>query len=213
MAPQDERKKGEETPYHHGDLRNALVRAGLQILRSDGAQNLSLREAARAAGVSQAAPYRHFKNKEALLAAIAHEGFMMLGDQIRQATQIYRSNAEELFHQTALTYLRMAVDHADHFRLMFAGIPPLSAESHPELDRAEQGLLTEIVNVVQRCQKERVLRQGNTEQIALVAWCAFHGFSALLINQKLRLLEIPHPQTELAMRALTRNLLDGLRVT
>jgi AcrR family transcriptional regulator len=201
----------ETSQYHHGDLRNALIRAGLEILRSDGSQALSLREAARTAGVSQAAPYRHFKNKEALLAAIAEEGFRLLGDRIRSAVQAFRMSPEEQFHQTALAYLKLAREHADHFRLMFAGMPKRCPKDHPGLDRVSKELFNEFVSIIIRCQREKVIRAGNPEQLALVAWCSVHGFAALLVNESLRFLSIPVTQTELAMRALTRNLLDGLK--
>jgi AcrR family transcriptional regulator len=225
MGSEDGRKSGEETPnsdfsrkkdessYHHGNLRNALIQAGLEILRTGGVQQLSLREAARAAGVSQAAPYRHFKNKQALLAAVAQEGFALLGELIHHATQPHRNNPEEQFHQAALAYLKLATEHSDHFRLMFGEMAPIRAEEHPDLDRVTQELFQELVAVIQRCQRERVLRNGNSEQLALVAWSSFHGFTSLLVNHNLRFLSIPQSQTELAMRALTRNLLEGLAPT
>src|SRR5260370_8363924 len=72
-------------PYHHGDLRAALIQAGLAILAEEGAQALTLRAAARRAGVSHSAPYRHFADKEALLAAIAEEGFTQLAQRLEQA--------------------------------------------------------------------------------------------------------------------------------
>lgn len=202
-SPPGEILAKEDPPYHHGDLRNALIRAGIEILRSEGAQGLSLREAARSAGVSQAAPYRHFKNKEALLAAIALEGFQILGEQIRNKVQAYRTNPEEQFHQTALAYLKLASDHSDHFKLMFT--------RHPDLDRVSQELFQEFMTIILRCQQERVIRAGNPDQLALVAWCSFHGFAALLVNENLRFLAIPVAQMDLAMRALTRNLLEGLK--
>src|SRR5258708_15858992 len=71
--------------YHHGDLRNALIQAGLELLSEGGAQELDLRKVARRAGVSHAAPYRHFADKQALIAAINEEGFHWLADRI-QAT-------------------------------------------------------------------------------------------------------------------------------
>ena len=71
--------------YHHGDLRNALIQAGLAILAEEGTHALSLRAAARRSGVSHAAPYRHFADKEALLAAIAEQGFNTLAASVRAA--------------------------------------------------------------------------------------------------------------------------------
>src|SRR5215467_12607566 len=76
---------GEQHLYHHGDLRAALIRAGLAILAEEGVQALTLRAAARRAGVSHNAPYRHFADKEALLAAIAEEGFIDLAARVEEA--------------------------------------------------------------------------------------------------------------------------------
>src|SRR6516225_5158968 len=71
-------------PYHHGDLRNALIQAGLELLAEGGAQELDLRKVARRAGVSHAAPYRHFADRQALIAAITEEGFRWLAEQIQE---------------------------------------------------------------------------------------------------------------------------------
>lgn len=187
--------------YHHGDLRNALIQAGIEILRTEGIHKLSLREAARIAGVSQAAPYRHFASKEALLTAIAQEGFALLSGLLRETAEKTRSNPEEQFHQTALTYLELALEHPDHFRLMFEAKP----------DHVAQNFFKELLAVITRCQKEHVLRPGNPEQLTLVAWSAFHGLASLLANRNLEFMNIPEKQGQLLMRALTRNLLDGLK--
>jgi AcrR family transcriptional regulator len=209
--PIDTKLRKEESSYHHGDLREALIQAGLLILREQGIQKLSLREAARTAGVSQAAPYRHFENKEALIAAIAQEGFSLLGQRVHEAAFTHRIGAEERFHQIALAYLQIALSHTDHFRLMFAGTPPLSPEKYPDLDRSTQSLFGEFVGVIDQCQRERIVRNGNVEQLALIAWSSIHGFASLVVNRSLGFLAIPSSQVELAMRSHIRNLLDGLK--
>ena len=92
--------------YHHGDLRNALIQAGLELLAEGGVQELDLRKVARRAGVSHAAPYRHFADKQALIAAINEEGFHLLAERIRSTL---REVSDEPFEQllgVALAYVR-----------------------------------------------------------------------------------------------------------
>src|SRR5690606_17147113 len=102
-----------EKPYHHGNLPAALVDAALEVLESEGIEALTLRELARRVGVTHAAPYRHFKDKAALLAALAAEGFARLS----RAVEARRG---EGIAGAAEAYLRFAADHPAHFRLMFA---------------------------------------------------------------------------------------------
>ena len=208
-APHSKRK--EESRYHHGDLRNALIQAGLEILRTAGAHKLSLREAARTAGVSQAAPYRHFANKEALLAAVAQEGYVILDELVSAGIAAHSDNPEEQLHQVALAYLKLALEHTDHFRLMFGAMSPIHPENHPDLERISRGLFRGIVQIVARCQHDRILREGDPEQLALTAWSGFHGLSSLLVNHHLAFLSSSDQKIQDVMRTLTSNLLDGLR--
>src|SRR5690349_3579164 len=97
--------------YHHGDLRPALLKAAGRVLEKEGPAALSLRELARRAGVSHNAPYRHFADREALLAALAADGFRMLGEVLGVASSRHRGEA----------YVRFALEHPQLFRLMFGG--------------------------------------------------------------------------------------------
>src|SRR6476659_4036663 len=97
--------------YHHGDLRNALIQAGQAILAAEGAAGLDLRKVARAAGVSHAAPYRHFADKQALLAAIAEEGFYQLTEGMDAAIGQAPASAADQLEQLAHVYVQFAIDH------------------------------------------------------------------------------------------------------
>src|SRR5216117_2127251 len=114
------------TTYHHGNLRTALLRAAGERLEKQGITALSLREAARRAGVSHNAPYRHFADREALLAALAAEGFAMLAERLRG--QPGREMGE--------AYVRFALEQPQRFRLMFGGLLPIAR--YPELRSAAQ---------------------------------------------------------------------------
>lgn len=103
-------------PYHHGDLRKVLVATGRELVARNGPAALSLREVARAAGVSHNAPYRHFVSREALLAAIAAAGFVALKEALLVAAQ---TEPERRLRALGKAYVRFALDHGSDFLLMF----------------------------------------------------------------------------------------------
>src|SRR5689334_17108440 len=107
-------------PYHHGDLRRALIAAGIDLLAEGGATALDLRKVARRAGVSHAAPYRHFEDKRALLAAIAEEGFVRLAEQIHNAVSAAQPDSQLL--ATASCYINFALSEPALAREMFSGL-------------------------------------------------------------------------------------------
>src|SRR5579885_1357404 len=109
MEYQAERQK--PRAYHHGDLRHTLIQAGVELLAEEGAQELDLRKVARRAGVSHAAPYRHFADKQALIAAVTEEGFRLLAEEIQVAL---REVSDEPFEQLlgiARAYVHFAKAH------------------------------------------------------------------------------------------------------
>ena len=108
-------------PYHHGNLRSALLSCAERTLSEHGAQNLSLRELARQVGVSHAAPRRHFADKQSLLDALAQDGFERLGQELRAAMEAAGSDFHARLLAFAQTYVRFATQHAALLELMFAG--------------------------------------------------------------------------------------------
>src|SRR5438045_6558281 len=109
--------------YHHGDLRTALLEAAAELLDEGGPEAVSLRECARRAGVSHAAPYRHFETKDALLFALADEGFGWLAESGAKAMHGIR-NARERLDAYGAAYVRFAIENPARFRLMFGGAQP-----------------------------------------------------------------------------------------
>jgi AcrR family transcriptional regulator len=199
-----------KTAYHHGDLRNALVQAGLQILRENDVHSLSLREVARLAGVSQAAPYRHFTNKESLLAAIAQEGFVLLSSKIRAVITRLSSSPKEQFHACNLEHFRLATEHPDHFRLMFGGGLVLNPKDHPELARAARESFDEFVQVIANCQRAQLIKSGDPQQMAIFAWSGVHGFATLYIDHRLDFYCHNLEQAQSLLDSLSRSLLNGM---
>src|SRR5436190_23943930 len=120
-----------KAPYHHGDLRRALIREALALVAEKGVAGLTLRETARRAGVSQTAPYRHFPDKEALLAAVAEGGFRRLGEAMTRAARPHRANPARALEAMAIAVVRFAAHHGAHYRLMCG--PAVRGRNHPGL--------------------------------------------------------------------------------
>ena len=108
--------------YHHGDLKNALVVAALELIATKGARALSLREVARATGVSHASTYRHFPNKESVLATIAEQGFRELTQRMRDAALQSPSGPLQSLHLVGLAYVAFGVAHPHHLQIMFGDL-------------------------------------------------------------------------------------------
>ena len=160
-------KKG-SAPYHHGDLRNALLVSARTILEKKGVGALSLREVARKAGVSHAAPYRHFQGHEALLAALATEGFKELRAEI--VASITPSDTEpDRITAIGAGYMRFVVNHPALARLMFGPNLP-HRNKYPELAAAAEGVGHDIGNAL------------NNPAIGLGAWAAVHGTAMLALE-------------------------------
>src|SRR5512134_4066459 len=104
--------------YHHGDLKNALIKAGVEILSKDGIEGLSLRKVAQRAGVSHNAPYSHFPDKQSLIAAISTEGFKQLYDELSAAIALHKDNPRQLLLEGAWVYVQFAMSNTDTFNIM-----------------------------------------------------------------------------------------------
>jgi AcrR family transcriptional regulator len=153
-----------EKPYHHGDLRAALIDAAEALLDAGG--DISLREAARTAGVSPTAAYRHFADKDALLAALAVRGFREFAKALGEAAA--RSPGHELAARGG-AYIRFALARPGRFRLMFG--PLLSrAADHPELRETSKQTFAALESAA-----------GDTDE-ALRRWGMVHGLAHLLLD-------------------------------
>lgn len=156
--------------YHHGNLRAALIDGALIVLETHGVEALSLREAARRAGVSQTAPYRHFKDKQALLAAVAGDGFQLLLEDIKSASRPYEDDPAEAITAMGAAYIHFATDQPARFRLMF-GRDILNRHKYEELDNVTE----ELSNAIGRMLPNPALGLG--------LWSAMHGLAWLLIEE------------------------------
>jgi AcrR family transcriptional regulator len=176
------RKKQRDT-YHHGDLRRALLDVALERVLREGPDTLSLREVARDAGVSHTAPYRHFASRDALVAAIADEGFSMLRQMLVDGAAGGRDPLERFLGQGE-AYVRFALEHPAHFRVMFATRLPAD-DAFPALAESGRAAFQELVNAIAECQQARQIRRGDPMRLALSAWSMAHGLATLLVEQQL----------------------------
>jgi AcrR family transcriptional regulator len=169
-------------PYHHGDLRNALLREGRQLLEEMGASELSLRECARRVGVSEAAPSRHFEGKEGLLAGIASDGFRELA---AQRLAIIESNLSPLEEARAmlLSYVRYAQANKGVFNLM-VGPRILDTRRHAELLEAGARSFNLFSESIVRLAIESGWPRSQVELVAHSAWAMEHGLATLILADR-----------------------------
>jgi AcrR family transcriptional regulator len=169
--------------YHHGDLKNALIRAGIEILSREGMQALSLRYVAKRAGVSHAAPYAHFADKQALIAAIAAEGYNALYQRLAVAQN---SQGDPLARLVAVAqaYVQFAIDEPDHFKITFSGVVE-AEKNYPEYVEQSKRCFALVMAVVEACQANSVLEQGDARLATVSIWSCIHGFVQLLLGNQI----------------------------
>jgi len=168
--------------YHHGNLKQALMRASLDLIRNSGAGAFTLREVARRAGVSHNAPYRHFRDKEELLAALAAEGFDRLTAAMAKAAEP-ASGALERLRSCGRGYVGFALRYPQHFAVMFEVF--WQFELYPQTRAAGERAFGTLVRYVEECQAEGVLPPGDARPFALLAWSMVHGVAKLAISGRL----------------------------
>lgn len=173
--------------YHHGDLRNALVEAAAKLIEAGGSDAFSLREAARAVGVSANAAYRHFEDKSALLTAVAASGYSLLSNRMQAATAAVRdagdavTGAVDRFKAVGRAYVELACERPQMFRLMYGadGRSCLKDESHDFAGPTPSEVLGQVLDELVAAGCLSPPRRGGAE---LQAWAVVHGFASLAID-------------------------------
>lgn len=167
--------------YHHGDLKNALIKAGIEILVKEGVGGLSLRKVASCAGVSHSAPYSHFRDKQSLIAAITTESFRQLYDELREAIAPFSGDPKRQLTAGALAYAQFALDHTDMFKIMFSGVLE-KEKDYPAYVEATRQTFSQVVEVIKACQEAGVLRPSQPEVMAVSVWGQVHGIVSLALE-------------------------------
>jgi AcrR family transcriptional regulator len=195
--------------YHHGNLRESLTQAALQLLAERGSAKVTIREVARRTGVSQAAPYRHFANSAAMLSAVAAQGFDALAHVM--TTRIASAGADPHARLTAsaVGYAEFAVRNEALFRLMF-GTEVGSPTSHPEMEEAAARAFGLMLQELVGCQEAGLVRQGPAGDLGLGAWAIIHGMCVLLLDGQLERGGVVREQGPEQARQLAELLWSGL---
>ena len=166
-----------ERPYHHGNLRAALLTQAELTVRERGVQALSLRELAREVGVSHGAPRRHFPDRQALLDALAEAGFARLGAELRTAADGAGADFPGRLRATAAAYIRFATRDAALLELMFAG---KHQEQSGHLEQAAERAFSVLLELIEQGQTDGVLEAGSPERVGLVLFATIQGIAALV---------------------------------
>jgi AcrR family transcriptional regulator len=192
--------------YHHGDLRRALVEAAQQLIEQGASPRLTLRDAAQAAGVSVAAPYRHFADREALLAAVLATGFREL---TRRTDEARRAAADPMaaLVGVGLAYVAFAGDHPRIYRLMFGA--ECDKAHHPDLMAAGHEAMSVLVDAVTHCKAAGLIGDADVHEVALAGWSMSHGLASLHADGLLAT-SLPG-DLQAHARALIDILVDGIR--
>ena len=193
--------------YHHGNLRRALIDAALDLVEREGPAALSLREAARRAGVSTAAPYRHFPSREALLAAVAEEGFRLLGEAIRRAIAVHDDPARRL-GEAGIAYVLFAAAHRSLYNVMFG--PELAdRRAHPSLEAADGDTSRLLLGAIHDYQEAGWMSSRDPTELQLSAWSSMHGLASLITSGHVRVAGSDPARIEEIARTVVRSLVPG----
>ncbi len=194
--------------YHHGNLRRALIDAALGLIEKEGAAALSLRAVARRAGVSTAAPYRHFSSREALLAAVAEDGFRLLAEEIRRASAAHADDPARRLGESGIAYVRFAAAHPSRYNVMLS---PEFADrtAHPSLAAAEAETRQLLLAAVLDYQAAGWLGSRDPGELVLSAWSSVHGLASLIASGQIQVASSDSAQIEEIARSVVRSLVPG----
>lgn len=167
--------------YHHGDLKNALIKAGVDILSKEGVHGLSLRKVAQKAGVSHSAPYSHFADKQALIAAISTEGFRIIYEQLHTAIQRHHGKPLKQLVEGAFAYMQFALSDPAHFKVTLSSVLEREKDYPAFVDMSQKSYEL-VVQIVESCQAAGFLRPGPVDVEAVSVWSIVHGFVSLLLE-------------------------------
>jgi AcrR family transcriptional regulator len=183
-----------DSSYHHGNLRLALLNAAIAQIKEVGVEKLSLRGIARTVGVSQTAPYRHFRDKNELLAEIATQAFLDLYTTTSKDIRDDKSASDNI-KVTGSTYLAFAIDNPEKYKLMFG--PSIQCRSdYPKMVSAGDTLFNVLIGQVERGITEGIFLEGCPMVLANTLWTHAHGLASLTIDGFYENREIPMPFDE-----------------
>lgn len=194
--------------YHHGNLRETLIQTAVRFLEKNPLEALSLRTLAAKAGVSQAAPYRHFKDRNELLAAISQQGFEIKFKFMLESFLKNREHPRELLHGCAQSYFKMGLLYPQHFKLMMTS-PVCPAPEYPELEQAAGMAFGLLKKTIELCQKAGVVGPGDPYHKSMHCWAVVNGFTTLYADGRLTWLGLDEHNAATALRVFVDQFLSG----
>ena len=183
MTPLKRAARKPRRPYHHGNLRRALIDEALATIREAGVDAVTLREIGARVGVSRTALYRHFADKRALLTAVATEGFRTLRQELVSAWES-GGRGDAAFRSMGVAYVRFAVTNSSHYRVMFGGfVDPQPQDT--DLAVEGEGAFRALVDALAALQRDALVRADETLLMASYVWALVHGVAMLGIDGQL----------------------------
>jgi AcrR family transcriptional regulator len=178
------RKRKPADRYHHGDLRRSLIDEAARTIQDEGAEHLTLRTVGERLGVSRTALYRHFSDKQALLAAVGREGFVTLRAALTDAWEQH-GRGPAGFDAMGIAYVRFAVKHPSHYRVMFGGFVESCAKDADFIAAATAAFDVLVASIVEQ-QEAGIVRRDDPRLLARFIWSVVHGTAMLAIDGQLR---------------------------
>lgn len=170
--------------YHHGDLGAALIDSALEIIAEIGPQGLTIREVARRAGVSHAAPYRHYADKDELILAVVERGFELLEAAMDVAREAAGKEPLDQFAASGDAYISFALDYPTYYRVMFSG-DLLNSNGHESLQHTSSRAFEQMTLDLETCQALGVVRKGDPMLQAIAIVSTVHGYVSLANDNRL----------------------------
>lgn len=174
--------------YHHGDLKAELVQKGLEILDRDGYEGFSLRKVAGACGVSQTAPYRHFKNKDELIAEIMKQALCAFNESLASAVDKYPDSPINQIREMGVAYVRFFLDNPQYLRLLFLSDIRMTS---PEVFCDNTGQVSEVhpfmtfFSAIERYKDTTPDEQRDAGDLMIYCWGLVHGIAVLAVRQEI----------------------------
>ena len=172
--------------YHHGDLKQVLIDVGVKVLKEEGVKEFSIRKVAKRIGVSHTACYRHYRDKDTLLATIAEQGFILLYEKIKLETDQVRVEAFEQLYKATEAYLIFGIENKAYLEVMFGIIPH---EPHPNLSKSAGRTFQQLVQLIEACDEAGLLKEDSSLELAFAVWPMLHGLTLLIAEGHIRLID------------------------
>jgi AcrR family transcriptional regulator len=196
--------------YHHGDLRNVLILGAAELIEESGSLNFAMADAARRAGVSTAAPYRHFRDRDALLEAVSQLAFYGLGVSVRKAVEKTRRGSIESIIAIGHTYIDYVIRKAAFYDLMWGDIGARAMDAD-SFDKKASGFYI-LVDAVDAYVTTQDLHDVDLLDLAVQLWSMVHGMSAISMSGKLPYF-YPNADIPQMLDRSTRIFMEGLKAT